>query len=47
MGPMEDTMTWLYDEMILMKQIMAPLIGIQKNSQEVVKLSKIKNKEVE
>lgn len=28
--PMEDTIAWLYDEMILLQQVVAPLDGIQK-----------------
>lgn len=33
--------------MILIKQVMTPLIGIQKNAQEVVKLLKIVNRVVD
>ena len=36
LGTMEDTMALLYDEMILLQPAMDPLIGMQKNAQEVV-----------
>jgi len=33
----------LYDEMLLPKQVVAPLVGIQKKAQEVIKLLKVAN----
>lgn len=47
LGAMDDTMTQLYDEMILIQQVVAPLIGIQNNAQEVVKLLKIANRAID
>jgi len=44
LGPMEDTMASLYDEMILLHQVVSPLIGIQKKEEEVVKLPRITKK---
>lgn len=41
--PKEDTMERLYDEMLLPKQVVAPLVGIQKKAQEVIKLLKVAN----
>lgn len=46
-GPIEDTMARLYDEMILIQQAISPLICIQKNAQGVMKLLKIANKEID
>lgn len=43
--PMEDTMAWLYDKMILI-QVLAPIIGIQKKAKEVVKILKVSNRVV-
>ena len=40
-GSNEETMVELYDEMILIHQVVAPLIGIQKKAQEVVKPLKV------
>lgn len=40
-------MARLYDEMILLQQVVAPLIGIHQKSQEVVKLLKVANREVD
>lgn len=47
LGTMEDNMVRLYDEMILIQHVMAHLIGIQKNAQEVVKLLKIATRVVD
>jgi len=44
---MEDTMVLLYNEMILLQQVVAPLVGIQKKEQEVVKLLKVENREID
>ena len=41
--PMEDTMEHLYEEIILIQKFMDPLIGIQKNAQEVLKILNIEN----
>jgi len=41
---MENTMVQLHDEMVLIQQVVAPLVGIQKKAQEVVKILKVKNR---
>lgn len=40
-------MVLLYNEMILLQQVVAPLVGIQKKEQEVVKLLKVENREID
>jgi len=45
-GAMEDIIAWLYHEMILLQQVVAPPIGIRKKVQKVVKLLKVANKEI-
>lgn len=47
MGQMQDTMAQLYDEMILPQQVVAPLVGIQKKVQEVLKLLKVASSTVD
>lgn len=44
---MEDTMAQLYDEMILLQKVVAPLISIKNKVQEVVKLLKVANKVID
>jgi len=46
LGLIEDTMAWLYDEMIFIQHVMAPRIVIQNKSQEVVKILKVTNRAV-
>jgi len=40
-------MAWLYDEMILLQQVVAPLVGIQKEAPELLKLLRVENKVVD
>lgn len=46
LGPIEDTMTRLYDEMILL-QVVTLLVGIQKKAQEILKLLKVASRAVD
>lgn len=43
---MEDTLAQLYDEEILLHEVVAPLVGIKNKAQEVLKLVKVENKVV-
>lgn len=47
LGLLEDTMARLYDEMILIRQVVDPLVCIQKKAQEVVKLLNVENRAVD